>query len=397
MRISSIKINKRKRNINQAKVTELAQSIAEIGLINPITVLADGTLIAGLHRLEAVKSLGLSDIDCHVVSFDDAIDAELAEIDENLMRNELSVLEQAEHIADRERLLEEKGLRADSGTNQKNATNGTGVTVTPVKTTKDLASDIGLSENSYQKRKQIAANIPEAVKDEIRNTDIANSTTQLLELARMPEVEQLQVIETVKAGEAKNVKEAKEQGGFNYKRDNKAAVSAEIDKARPFDHCQTPPYALDPLIPYLPKAAIWEPAAGEGYLVEGLYDAGFNVVQSRIEDGQNFFDYEPDDWQAQVTNPPYSVKYQWLERSYQLGKPFALLLPVETLGAQSGQNLFRQYGLEIVFLDKRVDFKMPNAGWQGGGSQFPVAWFTWGLKIGKELTFATIDKKWVVY
>ena len=48
-----------RRKIRPDKVKAIAESIAEIGLLNPITVDPQLKLIAGLHRLEAHKSLGL--------------------------------------------------------------------------------------------------------------------------------------------------------------------------------------------------------------------------------------------------------------------------------------------------------------------------------------------------
>lgn len=159
-----------------------------------------------------------------------------------------------------------------------------------------------------------------------------------------------------------------------------------------FDRCQTPGYALDPLLPYLVQDwRMWEPAAGEGLLVEALYDSGFKTVHSGdLLTGQNFFETEPPAFDCLVTNPPYSIKYQWLERCYALDKPFALLLPVETLGAKSAQGFFRDCGLEVIFMDRRVNFKMPNMGYDGNGAQFPVAWFTWRLGIGQQMTFARL-------
>ncbi len=158
------------------------------------------------------------------------------------------------------------------------------------------------------------------------------------------------------------------------------------------DLCQTPPEAIDPLLPYLPSSwTIWEPARGEGLLVEALYDSGFeHVVTGDIQTGQNFFDYQPESWDCLVTNPPYSIKFKWIERCYELGKPFALLLPVETLGAKTAQQFFREHGVEVIFLDRRINFKMPNLGWEGSGAQFPVAWFTFGLDLGQQMVFARL-------
>lgn len=80
-------------------------------------------------------------------------------------------------------------------------------------------------------------------------------------------------------------------------------------------------------------------------------------------------------------------------RCYQLGKPFALLMPVETLGAKAAQILFEEFGVEIVFTRPRISFKMPNAGWNGKGAQFPTAWFTYGLGINQPVTFAKLQPR----
>lgn len=168
--------------------------------------------------------------------------------------------------------------------------------------------------------------------------------------------------------------------------------AGDADDSKPFDRCQTPPEALAPLLPYLNRTwTVWEPAAGEGLLVAGLRDHGLEVRATDILTGHNFFDFTPATWDALVTNPPYSIKYKWLERCYALGKPFALLLPVETLGAQSAQRFFRECGVEIILFDRRINFKMPNIGFEGSSAQFPSAWFTWGLNLGRQLTFAHLE------
>lgn len=160
------------------------------------------------------------------------------------------------------------------------------------------------------------------------------------------------------------------------------------------DNCQTPHYAIDPLLPYLESTwRIWESAAGEGNIVSKLSQSGFDVVGTDILTGQDYFSYEPVAWDCQVTNPPYNqyVKYRWLERAYALGKPFALLLNVDTLGPEQAQIPFEKYGIEIILLNKRVNFKMPNKGY-AGDAQFSSAWFTWGLGIGETLTFGKITR-----
>lgn len=147
----------------------------------------------------------------------------------------------------------------------------------------------------------------------------------------------------------------------------------------PRDRCYTPAYALDPLLSYLPSGIVWEPAAGAGHLVRALEQAGHAVYASEIAHGENFFTHTPlSGWSVQVTNPPFSSKYHWIEHSYALGKPFALLLPLETLGAWSAQKHFRKHGVEVLLLNKRVNFYMPIKGIMGSAN-FPSAWFCWQL------------------
>ena len=155
------------------------------------------------------------------------------------------------------------------------------------------------------------------------------------------------------------------------------------------DDFQTPPEALIPLLAYLKKDwLIWECAEGKGYLVKALREYGYRVIGSDILTGRDFLTCAPDYFDCIVTNPPYSIKHKFLTRCYQLGKPFALLLPLTTLETRTRQQLFAQYGLEIILFDKRINFHVPSG--KESKSWFATAWFTNGLKIGKELTFVTL-------
>ncbi|MHA2030448.1 MAG: hypothetical protein ACW99Q_13740 [Candidatus Kariarchaeaceae archaeon] len=164
-----------------------------------------------------------------------------------------------------------------------------------------------------------------------------------------------------------------------------------------YDECQTPPYALEPLFPYLFKVyPIWECAAGKRTLTRELKKKEYTVLHTDISDTPSW-DFFSNELHFPlrctiVTNPPYSLKYEWLQRCYYLGFPFALLMPVEMLGTAKGQRLFDKYGIEVIFMSPRVDFYMPNKGYEGGGAQFPTAWFTWKLNLPKEINFARLNK-----
>jgi len=193
----------RKRKLDEGKVHSIADSFLQIGQLQPITVARENGnyyLIAGLHRLEAAKLLDWQTIDA--VEFEgDPVAVELAEIDENLMRNDLTVLEQGEHLARRQELI---GF--SRGGDRKSDEFQT-ATVAVRKPTNELAREIGLSERSAHNRISVARNIVPEVKDAIRNTEIADSTTQLLELARLTPEKQVEVARSINSG-AESVAEA---------------------------------------------------------------------------------------------------------------------------------------------------------------------------------------------
>jgi hypothetical protein len=172
------------------------------------------------------------------------------------------------------------------------------------------------------------------------------------------------------------------------------------------DRAQTPPYAILPLLPYIPKDwIVWESAASEyGFLGEAIRALNGNIViESGLElDGTDFLRHPPKTTaQVQITNPPFSIKYEWIERSYDNRQAFALLMPFDTWAAAKAQSLFQRYGVSVIILNRRVHFHMPNLGWgefdendepvrdengrpKVSRSDYSVAWFTWGLPYLKE-------------
>ena len=56
-----------------------------------------------------------------------------------------------------------------------------------------------------------------------------------------------------------------------------------------------------------------------------------------------------------ISNPPFSKKVDILNRALELGKPFALLLPLGTIQGQHTFPIMKQ-GIEVLAFDKRVAF-----------------------------------------
>jgi len=119
----------------------------------------------------------------------------------------------------------------------------------------------------------------------------------------------------------------------------------------------TPWYAVDPIIKYLPKdKIIWCPFDEEwSVFPRKLKEEGFNVVRSSLKEGQDFFIYEPEHWDLIISNPPFSMKDRVLKRLYEFNKPFAILLPLNSLQGMTRFDYFKQ-GVQMLTFDKRIAF-----------------------------------------
>jgi ParB-like chromosome segregation protein Spo0J len=193
------------RELDPGRVDELSESINLIGLLNPITINKDYVLISGLHRLHAYKQLGIKKIQCNIIDFDNEY-CLIAEIDENIIRNELNDIELGEHLLKRDEILDNLGVRAKQGDNR--FTNNRGETVSPLQTTKNIAEKIGVSERSTQIRKQIARDLSQKVRDKLRKTVYSTNITGLLQLSRLEPKLQLKIVNRLLKGLDNDIKTA---------------------------------------------------------------------------------------------------------------------------------------------------------------------------------------------
>lgn len=102
---------------------------------------------------------------------------------------------------------------------------------------------------------------------------------------------------------------------------------------------------------------------------------GYEVVRSHIDDGQDFFTYEPEEYDIIVSNPPFSIKDKILQRLYELNKPFAILLPLNSLQGKSRYKYFKN-GIQLLSFDQRVGYhNQNNMDTPVEGSPFATAYF----------------------
>lgn len=172
----------------------------------------------------------------------------------------------------------------------------------------------------------------------------------------------------------------------------KKALINYIKKPK-FDDIYTPEYAVIPILKYLPKdITIWECCDyGESKITKVLRDNGYKVITSGKE--ENFFKYEPNEqYDLIITNPPYSLKDDFLERCYKLNKPFMLLLPLTSLEGIRRGKMFREHGIELIVFDKRIDFLKGMGLKNNNGNWFNTSWFCHNI-LKEKLIFEELRKE----
>jgi ParB-like chromosome segregation protein Spo0J len=163
MKIADIRIGRRSRK-DPGDIGSLARSIETTGLIHPIAVSPDGSLIAGFRRIQAFKLLGRDEIPHRVIdSLDDALKILQAERDENTERKQLNpseALELAERLEplEREAARERRGkagFRKDAVSPMKSAVDNLSTPSCGGRASDKIASAVGLSRHTLAKIKAV--------------------------------------------------------------------------------------------------------------------------------------------------------------------------------------------------------------------------------------------------
>lgn len=165
------------------------------------------------------------------------------------------------------------------------------------------------------------------------------------------------------------------------------------------DNFKTPYYATEILIPYIPSCNfIWECSSGEGHISKVLVDYGFKVFESDISHYINKIDFlkETIDFEIKdfviITNPPYSLKKEFVYKALEYNVPFAFLISADY--SQWLINVLEIDGVKRITPKKRINFITPNRR-EGTTSYFHSYWLTRYFKIpeNKQEIFVDINTK----
>lgn len=166
------------------------------------------------------------------------------------------------------------------------------------------------------------------------------------------------------------------------------------------DNFQTPPEALDDVIPYIEKTwLIWECAAGKRNLSKGLTERGISSIESDITDiwpksgpdSTNFLEMSIPTCDMILTNPPFSLKHKFLARAIQIDKPFAFLLPITVFDSHERRKLFAEHNIQFIMPDGRYNFETPSG--KGKSAWFYTIWVCYKLDLPSTIVYRGFDKQ----
>ena len=208
VQINEIKVNPGRREADPEGVQELVDSISKVGLINPIMIDQEHILIAGLHRLEAAKLLGWSEIECTVSSLEGLL-AELAEVDENVVRRDLPAVEFSDLLLRRKEIYEALHPEARHGGDRKSEKIKTqNFRFDSTKSfVQDTADKLKVSPRTVELQVQTAKNLTPEAKDIIRNSGKKITKQSALKLSRLAPDQQKDAANKLAAGDIRSMDE----------------------------------------------------------------------------------------------------------------------------------------------------------------------------------------------
>lgn len=155
------------------------------------------------------------------------------------------------------------------------------------------------------------------------------------------------------------------------------------------DECMTLPYAVWPITKYLPKGKIiWLPFDKEDSAFYRVLSKDWEVKISHIDNGQDFFTYEPDEWDIIVSNPPFTGKRKIFERALSFNKPFALIMANTWLNDSAPKQLFKNKDLQLLMFDRRMLFE--NRGKIDKRITFSSSYYCFNL-LPKQIIMETLE------
>ena len=165
------------------------------------------------------------------------------------------------------------------------------------------------------------------------------------------------------------------------------------------DEYYTPANAVVPILKYLkPNSTIWCPFDKHwSEYVKVLRANGHIVIHTHIDDGQDFLTFEPFfDYDYIISNPPYSINRDIMDKLMRIDKPFALLIGNQALTIRGYMSKWNKYhrNLQLILFENKVFFRNGIAKpshYKKAGTYFHTFYFCNGW-LPKDLILDVIEK-----
>lgn len=162
------------------------------------------------------------------------------------------------------------------------------------------------------------------------------------------------------------------------------------------DEWFTPQSAVRSILKHIPIGKIiWCPFdTKESNFVKVLQECGYTVEFSHISNkDEDFFNYEPFEWDIIISNPPYSIRNDILKRAFAFEKPFALLMNTNGLfDSDFRWQLFNKYDFSLFYVKGRVNYMKEVGKVEKSSPPFQSVYITSGLFKDK-IVFETLNNE----
>ena len=146
------------------------------------------------------------------------------------------------------------------------------------------------------------------------------------------------------------------------------------------DDYETSKEILTDLLPFIKEHnVIYDPFYCNGYVIKEWETLGKTCLNEK----KDAFNREhPENFDIMISNIPFSLKRQSVELGVQLGKPFMLLMPIDTLGSKWIKKYFDIF--QFIIPNGRYNFYKKSST-KKSSSWFDTMWVCYKIGLKKQI------------
>jgi len=387
-------LNKTIYGVNQKEHQELKKSIELVGLLEPLTITRDNTLVSGHRRLKAIKEIGWEDVDVRLREFDN-INVALIELNRYRTKTKTELLNEAVILKEEYSKMVKKGRPTNGSTHK-----GRNWTIL------NVAESLGTSTTTLKKLMSIKKYQPELLEQIdmgiistgkaykiVKENHILNGNggrpstktfrTEYRELLKKYKPTLDDVVEEMNISKSLSI-----VGSQSDMR-----LMGPYGEREPNDFYPTPKKVITKLLEQEKfDGNIWESACGKGHISKELIKNGYDVISTDLIDrdyGKGGIDFLDDESVKKIgvqdnliTNPPYKDGLQFVlqAKKYTRNK-IALLCKTTFLEGVERYEMFQDqdFPLKTIYQFSRRPtlIKEGLESTENLRGMISYAWFVW--------------------